>query len=447
MKKILFTIALFICSLSNAQTWQNLGSDGIVFPNALNSLSRLTIALDNNNVPYVCQIDSNTNQPVVKKLNGNSWVNVGQPSTGNTVCSYSSLAISNNNVPYIAYRNSDLNSGINTGYVKKFDGANWVLVGTNGFTNGNEGDYILKIDNNNVPYVAYNGYGNPDKLIIKKFNGTNWIDVSLGLITNTSTTAFYYDFELDNNNNPVVLFDDIVGNDIVLKARKLVGSTWTDIGTGGLVGIGFKPSMAFDSNNILNVAYVTGNNPDLLVKKFNGTSWVGVGSTLASVNIENPKLAMGPNNSPIVSYKDVQNGYIVNVKKYNGTSWDLITTPTSIGNVDYELSLAIGNNNIPYVVRDNAGGTVAKFYGTSLSTTQHEIFQDLKVFPNPVTDFITIDTKNQINHLKISDLLGKTVFESNENNTKIDLSFLETGLYIANIKTEDGEKFIKISKK
>lgn len=447
MKKIILLSAFLIAGLTNAQTWQNLGSSGVVSQNILQDISQLTIALDNYNVPYVCEIENSTFQPVVKKLNGIAWVNVGTFGNSNTVCSYSSLAINNNNMPYIAYRNSDLNTSINTGYVKKFDGSNWVLVGANGFTNGTEGDYIIKIDNNNVPYVACNGYGNPDKIIIKKFNGTDWIDVSLGLITNASTTAFYFDFEFDNNNNPVVLFDDVEGTDIVLKARKLIGSTWTDIGTGGIVGIGFKPSIAFDSNNVLNVAFVSGNNPDLLVKKFNGTSWVNVGTTIASVNIEKHKLAIGPNNSQVISYKEVQNGYIVNVKKFDGTTWNLITTPTSIGQMDAVQSLAIGNNNIPYVAYNDGTNTKAKFYGASLSTTQNTVLNDLKVYPNPTNDIINIDNNGEISQISITDLLGKIVFQTQENISKIDLSFLKTGVYIAKIETTNGENNIKITKK
>jgi hypothetical protein len=72
------------------------------------------------------------------------------------------------------------------------------------------------------------------------------------------------------------------------------------------------------------------------------------------------------------------------------------------------------------------------------------------LFPNPAANFITIELpKNidvQLNKIKISDMLGKEVFISKDNITKIDISNLPKGIYIMALQTNYGDwngKFVK----
>jgi Secretion system C-terminal sorting domain len=76
--------------------------------------------------------------------------------------------------------------------------------------------------------------------------------------------------------------------------------------------------------------------------------------------------------------------------------------------------------------------------------------KNIQLVPNPATNFITIELpKNidvQINNLKINDILGKEVYTSNENNSKIDVSKLPKGIYIISLQTNYGNwngKFVK----
>ncbi|WP_395053601.1 T9SS type A sorting domain-containing protein [Flavobacterium sp.] len=445
MKKLLLTTALLIISSTNAQTWQNLGTNGIVSPEPLDIISQLSIAISSNNVPYVCHAETaNFSQPSVKRLSGNAWVYNGVAINNNQIGHTTSMALDNQNVPYVAYSDFDSATSTTTSYVKRFDGTGWVLVGNLGFATGTVGDIILRIDNNNVPYVSYNRYGSSENVVVKKFDGTNWN--SLGVVTTNS--PFYYDFDIDNNNNPVVTYDGVVGMDVYLYAKKFIGTSWTDIGTGALVSSlpASRPSLAFDTANNPTIAYLSGINPDLNVKKFIGTSWTNVGATVASINIEKPRLAIGPNNIPIVAYKDQQNGDIINVKKLNGTTWDLITTPTSFEAIDNGLALTIGSNNIPYITYSTSTSIKAKFYDTNLSTTQNEIFSALIIYPNPTNGFLNIDTKVAITKIRITDLLGKTVLETSDNFSKIDISNLNTAVYLLKIQVDGLEKTYKIFK-
>ena len=315
MKKLLLFTTLIIASLTNAQTWQNLGTTGIVSSNSPDFASSrtITIDVDNNNIPYCSYTNSDASGLAnVKKLIGNAWVAVGSTINTASSCWSTTIAIDNNNVPYVAFLANDPTTG-NKGIVKKFDGTNWVTVGAAGFTTAAVDDVKIKIATDNTPYISYNANGsNGEKIVVKKFDGSNW--VSQGIIDNDAWIL--YDFQLDNSNTPFVIYNKLVNLEVYLYAKKFNGTSWIDVGPNGLLSNnGSKPSFAFDSTNSPFVVFSSGNNPDLIVKKFNGTNWVNVGNTVASVNIAKQKIAIGPNNIPYVAYQDIQNNNIINIKK------------------------------------------------------------------------------------------------------------------------------------
>lgn len=68
------------------------------------------------------------------------------------------------------------------------------------------------------------------------------------------------------------------------------------------------------------------------------------------------------------------------------------------------------------------------------------------VYPNPTSDFINVKTDKKISQITIVDLSGKMVKQTKEN--LVDVQSLAQGIYIANIKFEDGSsESTKIIKK
>lgn len=67
----------------------------------------------------------------------------------------------------------------------------------------------------------------------------------------------------------------------------------------------------------------------------------------------------------------------------------------------------------------------------------------LKLFPNPTTNVITIESALTNYDVQIFDLMGKQVFsaKSELNNLKLDVSFLETGTYIVITNGPNGKEF------
>ena len=70
----------------------------------------------------------------------------------------------------------------------------------------------------------------------------------------------------------------------------------------------------------------------------------------------------------------------------------------------------------------------------------------IKLYPNPVRDYLTIESEYTIEALVIYDLTGKMVKEIKQISNKIDLSELSTGYYLLRVTTSEGEamhKFVK----
>jgi Secretion system C-terminal sorting domain len=61
--------------------------------------------------------------------------------------------------------------------VMKFDGANWVNVGSACFSAGTTYSESLKFSPSGVPYVAYTDSINSSKATVMRFDGTNWVNV------------------------------------------------------------------------------------------------------------------------------------------------------------------------------------------------------------------------------------------------------------------------------
>ena len=73
----------------------------------------------------------------------------------------------------------------------------------------------------------------------------------------------------------------------------------------------------------------------------------------------------------------------------------------------------------------------------------------LSVSPNPVKDVITINSPVGFDSVEVFNQLGQLVLKSNAellNNNRLDLSALNPGMYMLQIKAENKSKTVKIIK-
>jgi hypothetical protein len=86
-------------------------------------------------------------------------------------------------------------------------------------------------------------------------------------------------------------------------------------------------SSTIDSNGIPYVAYVDkAHSNHATVMKYNGTSWVVVGTPGFSDYevVDTISIAMDSNNMPVVAYSEKFSSQRATVKKFNGSSWNLV---------------------------------------------------------------------------------------------------------------------------
>ena len=83
-----------------------------------------------------------------------------------------------------------------------------------------------------------------------------------------------------------------------------------------------------------------------------------------------------------------------------------------------------------------------------LSTQQQTVkTNEVKLYPNPVTDYLNIDSKDKIEAVKIYNTVGQLVAQPKVSNNKVNLTNLNTGVYNVNITTVSGTKTYKVIKK
>lgn len=81
-----------------------------------------------------------------------------------------------------------------------------------------------------------------------------------------------------------------------------------------------------------------------------------------------------------------------------------------------------------------------------LSTNEFDKNAKIKVYPNPTSDFIMVESKDKVESITVGDISGRTLKYIDQNQTKINIQSLPAGVYLLKIKTEKGlivEKFVK----
>ncbi|RXR35375.1 T9SS type A sorting domain-containing protein [Flavobacterium piscinae] len=77
------------------------------------------------------------------------------------------------------------------------------------------------------------------------------------------------------------------------------------------------------------------------------------------------------------------------------------------------------------------------------------LFENLKVFPNPVVDFLSISNSSEINEIEIISALGQRIIllKINQQQTTLDLSILTSGIYFLKLISVEDYETIKIIKR
>ncbi|MDO6761173.1 T9SS type A sorting domain-containing protein [Tamlana sp. 2_MG-2023] len=456
-----------IHKLNSSNTWDYLGTFGFTTEetgyfdeNQTNTTYNTVFSAIYKDIRYVAYtIGSDSNQRVrVKKFENGQWSAVGDTDFDGDAISAQDIVVDSYGVPYLVYRNTDDWSRSYT-EVRKFNGTSWEFVGTPSPKTSITSKLIL--DHNDMPYLlVYENFIN----VLKRFDGTNW-----SVVTHPDFgDNFRFDLAVDSMNNLYVHVPISVSPGVFQsKVFKLNASddSWDVLAEDDLVD-GRIVDIKTDKNDKPYVAIITGNYEDsrLTVKAFSNNSWQTVGQT----NVSNywsqyGELAFDSENTPYLCYIDhgpeatfASNVNISSntlhdskrlVKKFDGNNWVEIESPELPG-LPLTKNYRMNGLNEDYFYADDTDNLLLFMNGAvrsyaldidgSLSTEDFEQ-NTINIYPNPVENLLSINSNNLvITDVTVFDYAGKIVKTIIWNDTDLNLSDLDSGMYILRINTDHG---------
>ncbi|POS02983.1 hypothetical protein Q361_10181 [Flavobacterium croceum DSM 17960] len=216
--------------------------------------------LDSNNDIYLSNSSINSSSGNIENLSiykyNSSWLNIGN--FNEFLIINHIIKIDANNIPYIAYNYRDQTGSYNL-VVKSFNGSSWTTVGGSVVDNSS-GEIDFQIGTDNSLYLTYN---KNNTSYVKKFNNGSWSTIGF-------FNGFIFRVFLDNNNNPYIFCNG--------KIKKLVNSQWVELEPFKIIynnqvidysGYELQDiTMSFDQENKLIVAFIIGGNLSLKVLRY-----------------------------------------------------------------------------------------------------------------------------------------------------------------------------------
>jgi hypothetical protein len=106
--------------------------------------------------------------------------------------------------------------------------------------------------------------------------------------------------------------------------------------------------------------------------------------------------------------------------------------------------------NGQYAVIVNSGictDTSACFAINNVAIGESDLDNGITVFPNPTTGKLNITSSEKIETIEVYDVLGREVLTVKEPSSEIDLSILQTGVYVIRLQTKKGIAVRKVLKR
>lgn len=338
---------------SQADTgWIALGGEGFSKGDA----EYTSIALDNNNVPYVVYVDAkNDKKATVKKYTDKGWQTVGKEGFSPKKIKNTSIVFDKNNTPYVLY----IEESSNKIAVSKLVKDKWTDVG---YFVGYGDEAALAVDSKGTIYVAYT-YSTKNILcglslggiVVNKYVKGLWLpEFSLSsLVKNNLYSA--PSIALDSRDNPYVAF-----NNNGINVMKASGFGWNSINLEG------KPnknnvkyvSLAIDKDGKPLVAFQDNKGKAVVSNTKNGYWEVSEGKA------EYVSLTVSKDGTPYIAYVDQKNGNKAVVKKFEDNKWNSLGNGISKGKAKYTSIVADNNGGVYVAYQDDANkkkATVSKF--------------------------------------------------------------------------------------
>lgn len=493
MKKLI-TLLVLIPTLCFGQ-WNQLGSDidGLV----ANEQSGTSISLNSSGTILAVSAPRAMDNGVMKgkvrvfEWNGSSWIQKGTDIIGSSLGDAfgNSVTISaNGNVIIIGAPGSlspdYLSATGPTGYARIFEwnGSDWIQKGTDilgAVPNDIAGNTVTVNTDGTIIGISFPGFdgvngANSGAIRIYEWNGTGWIQKGSDILGPTANT--YLGVHALNATGNIIAIgsagDNTGGSNAgSVKVFEFNGSSWIQKGTTVLgnnsVLQGHGSTLAIDDTgtNFITGGYSFTNGALGYAKAYtwNGTSWIPNGATLPGTtgsDFFGTAVDISQDGSIIAaSSLTVLNGY-VRVFKFVGSSWIQqgadILGEASGDQFGRSLSLSANGSILAAGTPYNDGngtsaGHVRVFENSIILNIDDLIDQvNINVFPNPTSNYIQVESKQNIQSYKMVSINGKLIQgknDINKNSLTINIENIEIGIYILQLVSGEKTKSIKLIKK
>jgi hypothetical protein len=301
----------------NNGVWQNVGS-----PNFATVAGSVSIAIDNNDIPYVLYGEPNSSNSgfTLIKFQNNSWQIVGEANFSLTSDPYGYdkmyLDFDNNNIPYIAFIEESYAGG--KAIVIKYENDTWQRVGQTNPSGGNIGDMAFIIDNYGIPYITYQDPTKSFKATTKRLINNIW--ETLPQFTAFNTGVQDLTLHVDKNNDIYIGYADGEAFITFLVVQKFQNNSWQHI-------YSIRPGEVFDINSInvdasgsVYVLYTLLSGYTTYLKKIVGNTVYSIDkASISSVPSLRSFLTLDKKGIPFVMLYELSNSINkISVKKFDG---------------------------------------------------------------------------------------------------------------------------------
>jgi hypothetical protein len=339
---------------------------------------------------------------LVSTNNGSSW---SPANTGLTSTYITSFTVNGSEV----FTGSD--AGI---FHSVNNGTNWSPV-----NNGLSMIFVTCLANNGTSVFAGAGFG---QIFRSDNNGTLWTEISNGLPSTIESMVTSFTFKDAN------VYTGMAGEGVYISANN--GANWSPVNNGLS-----EPDVQCMTNIGGNI--LAGADDGLYLSSDSGSNWNLIDLGFPYINIGSftnygSRLFMGTNEGVFFSTD-------------NGISWDSINTGLTEHNI---WTLAINGNYI--FANESQTGVWRRPLTEVIGEEEISSFNDLEVFPNPVSDILTVKSsiENPVENVRIYNYQGQLLKEIKPMSAKVDIDFsnYSNQIYILEIQGKNGTIRKKIVK-
>lgn len=321
----LFTLCFIIVSKSTSygQTWQALNPPVNIF----NGTIYCTTLDTEGNIYAAGDFTNSSNARFVAKWNGSNWIELGSLNANNTILALASDAAGN------IYATGGFTDGSFNTYVAKWNGSSWSMLGTGTAALKADGlIYSITVDNFGNVYAA-GGFTNASgKYYVAKWDGSSWRELGTGVnALNANKDIYAITTDVLGNIYAGGWFTNANGKEYVAKWN---GTSWSELGSGANAfnGNDFIRCLATDNSGNVYAGGNFRNNSNLYyLSKWNGTSWSELGTGSNSLNANNAIATIAVKNANEVYVAGYFSDGIGNhyIAKWNGSTWLQVNNPQS----------------------------------------------------------------------------------------------------------------------